>query len=64
VSNLERAETKRYLEMLYVLRLRPLIEKVCCAVLRCAALCCAALCCAALCCGEGRALARVRAGCA
>ena len=28
VSNLERSETKRYLEMLYVLRLRPLIEKV------------------------------------
>jgi sucrose synthase len=28
VSNLDRAETKRYLEMLYVLRLRPLIEKV------------------------------------
>lgn len=30
VSNLERSETKRYLEMLYVLRLRPLIEKVDC----------------------------------
>jgi sucrose synthase len=28
VSNLERSETKRYLEMLYCLRLRPLIEKV------------------------------------
>lgn len=28
VSNLERSETKRYLEMLYVLRLRPLIEQV------------------------------------
>lgn len=28
VSNLDRSETKRYLEMLYVLRLRPLIEKV------------------------------------
>lgn len=31
VSNLERSETKRYLELLYVLRLRPLIEKVGCA---------------------------------
>eukprot|EP00775_Hariotina_reticulata_P011337 gene11337-11486_t len=28
VSNLERSETRRYLEMMYVLRLRPLIEKV------------------------------------
>ena len=28
VSNLERSETKRYLEMLYVLKMRPLIEKV------------------------------------
>lgn len=28
VSNLERSETKRYLEMLYVLRLRPLIKEV------------------------------------
>eukprot|EP00878_Enallax_costatus_P037544 GHUV01042415.1.p1 GENE.GHUV01042415.1~~GHUV01042415.1.p1 ORF type:complete len:205 (+),score=62.21 GHUV01042415.1:212-826(+) len=28
VSNLERSETKRYLEMFYCLRLRPLIEKV------------------------------------
>jgi hypothetical protein len=28
VSNLERAETKRYLEMLYALKLRSLIERV------------------------------------
>ncbi|GBF98480.1 sucrose synthase [Raphidocelis subcapitata] len=28
VSNLDRAETKRYLEALYVLKMRPLIEKV------------------------------------
>ena len=28
VSNLDRAETKRYLEALYVLKLRPLIERV------------------------------------
>lgn len=28
VTNLERSETKRYLEMLYVLKMRALIEKV------------------------------------
>lgn len=28
VSNLDRAETRRYLEMLYVLKLRPLIKEV------------------------------------
>lgn len=39
ISNLDRNETRRYLEMFYILMLRPLIAKVCFPPSTCAACC-------------------------